>query len=115
MIRIVMKATIYEGKADEAKKLLNSAIEISKEKDADLLSYEFFINDAEDMLYSIEWFRDSTALMAHLANVGEILQKLAGATEMQRLEVFGEASREVVEALKPYNPTLAKHWNGFTR
>ena len=114
-IRLVLKCSVPAAKADAVRKLQRSLIEICKEKDSGLLSYEFFLNDTGSELYALEWYKNSAAIMTHMGIGGETLNQLLGTIQITRAEVFGNASDELIEAFEPFNAKFFKHWDGFTR
>ena len=66
-------------------------------------------------IYAFEWYKDSTAVFCHLKVAGEALNKLHKAVEFTRVKIFVDVSDELVEALKPFNALIFKHWGRFTR
>jgi quinol monooxygenase YgiN len=59
-----MRSSVAEGKAGEVKALLREAIDLAKEKEVGLLSYEFFFDETESEMYALELYKDSGALGA---------------------------------------------------
>ena len=114
-IRLVIQVSIPTGRAAELKSIQLKAIDLCREKDSGLLSYEFFFNDVESEMYAVEWYKDSAAVLAHLGMVGEILNKLMDIGTITRAEVFGDASAQLIEAFEPFKASFFKHWDGFTR
>ncbi len=114
-IRLVLRCSVPEGKANDLKSLQRSLIETCKEKDSGLLSYEFFFNDTGSEMYALEWYKDSAAVMTHMGIGGETLNQVLGTVQIIRAEVFGNATDELIEAFKPFNAKYFRHWDGFTR
>ena len=114
-IHVVMQSSVTDGKAEKVKEILRNHVDECKEKYPDVLGYEFFFNDSESELYALEWFSDSAALLKHIGLTAETFKKLSEVTQTQRVEVFGNASAELVEASAAFNAKVVKHWYGFTR
>ncbi len=114
-IWIIGEYIVKDGQLDTVKMLLKTGIETVKANDPGVLSYEFFFNDDESKLYSIEYYKDSEAVLVHMGIIGDLFPKLAEVAPMVRGEIFGNASGELIKALAPLGPKFFKHWGGFSR
>ena len=118
-ILLVAEFTIQDGKSDAFKKLLRAAIEIAIEivrsKEPDALSYEFYPGNHESKCYAVELYKDSKALLAHIENVGGILPQVLEVSQFSRLEIYGNATDELREAVAPFGAKIFFHLDGFTR
>ena len=114
-IRIVGEFTINEGKTEAFKELIKTAIETVRSNEPDTLRYEFYFNEDETACYPLELFRNSQAVLTHLEDVGAIVSKLSEVAQITRVEIYGNASDELKQALAPFGAKFFKHWGGFTR
>jgi hypothetical protein len=69
-------------------------MEIVRAKDTGTLQYEIYVNDDESEAIVLERYRDSEALVEHLANLGDIGQAIL-ATGSVSGELLGEPSAEL--------------------
>ncbi|MDQ8184965.1 hypothetical protein [Pelagicoccus sp. SDUM812002] len=64
--------------------------------EADCLYYGFSYNG--NLIHCREGYRNAEGLLFHLNNVGDLIEKAMGISEMQRLEIHGSATE--LEKLK---------------
>lgn len=66
--------------------------------------YEFTING--DLIFCREGYADAAAALAHLQNVGELIQQMLEISELSRLELHGPAAELDLmrETLGPFQP-----------
>lgn len=114
-IQLVVEFAIPDGKLDAVKKLVAAAIEIVEANEPGALSYQYYFNDDESQLYLLELHRDAQAVLGHLANAGEIIGQLLETTQVVRLQIFGDLSDDLEQAVAPFSPQVFKSWDGFTR
>lgn len=100
-IHIIARFKIHEGKLAEFKPGSDKCIALTKNESGALL-YDWFI-DVENLACTvIETYQDSSATLAHVANVSDPLSKLMEISDFSG-EVFGNASEELQNALKDMN------------
>jgi len=78
--------TVSDGKMQAFKRLAQDLIETTR-GEMGCLFYGFSYADGE--AYCREGYKDADSLVAHLNNVGDLLQKLERISELTRLEVHG--------------------------
>jgi len=106
--------TITPGKNDAFKSLARQLIDgTSKEPGA--LGYQWYFNSDENKYHLVELYKDSGAILAHLNNVGPVLQKLLETSKVTRFEVFGNVNAEVEKILASFGTKFFKYWDGFLR
>lgn len=88
---------IRPGEMEHFKKIAAEMIQVvrEKEKGTGCLRYDWFYNEAKSECLVMEIYRDSDAVLEHMGNVGALLGRLAGISELS-LQVCGAPS----EALK---------------
>jgi quinol monooxygenase YgiN len=91
---------IIDGKIEDFKKIVHSIIESVKEQEQDMSAYQVYLNAEENKAFIVEWFKNSEAILIHLANVGPLFPGLLAIAPAVRLEVFGNLTAAAEEALK---------------
>jgi hypothetical protein len=71
-----------------------------------VLQYEFTING--DEVFCRESYQDAAGTLAHLANVGELLNELLTMSDLIRLEIHGPSDE--IEKLKTPLASLRPAW-----
>ena len=90
----IARFRFHEGKVEEYKRLSAQSMEIVRAKDTGTLQYEIYFNDDQSECIVLERYTDSEALIAHLANLGDIGQAML-ATASVSGELLGEPSAEL--------------------
>jgi quinol monooxygenase YgiN len=83
-----------EGKREEYKRLSAQAMEIVRTKDSGTLQYDTYFNDDQSECIVLERYRDSEALIEHLAHLGDLMEAIL-ATGSVSGELLGEPSAEL--------------------
>jgi quinol monooxygenase YgiN len=91
----IARFKIHEGEAEEFKRLSAQAMEIVRSKDTGTLQYDIFFNDDQSECVVLERFRDSEALIEHLANIGELSAAIIATVTVVHGELLGEPSAEL--------------------
>jgi len=86
--------TFYEGKLEEFKRLSAMCLEVVRTKDTGTLHYELFFNDDQSECIVLERYRDSPALIEHVAHVSDLMKAIV-ATGSVTGELLGEPSAEL--------------------
>src|SRR5687767_2340953 len=107
--------TIKDGKIDEFRRIIHSFIEAVQNKEPDMNAYQVYLNAEENKAYIVEWFKNSDAVLAHLANVGPMLPELLAIAPITRLEVFGNLTKQAEDAVRSIGGTIFKYHEGFIR
>jgi len=100
---------------DAFKELAKKATELVRDNEPDIKGYQWYFNEDETICYTLEWHSSSESLLAHLANVGEVLPKILGYSDISRFEVFGNPSSKAMDALKGLGAEFYGFFDGFTR
>jgi quinol monooxygenase YgiN len=77
---------VQSGKLEDFKRLLPEFV-AKTSTEAGCLYYHFTIND--DVVFCREAYVDGDAALAHLDNVGKLLEQALGIAELLRLELHG--------------------------
>ena len=94
---------IPEGQIDQFKQLCEQFVARSS-VEPNCLYYGFSFNGSE--AYCREGYEDAEGLLAHLNNVGDLLQRALEMAEIVRLEIHGpeEELQKLHQPLAQYNP-----------
>ena len=99
---------VHPGKMDAARALLPAFVETTKSESARIY-YEFTING--DMVFCREAYNDAAGTLAHLQNVGSLLEQMLKISDLARLEVHGPAAE--LEKLKEPLAALPAEWYAY--
>ena len=91
----VARFKIHDGKLDEFKRLSAEAREIVRAKDPGTLQYDLYFNDDESECMVLERFKDSEALIAHAANLGELSEAILSIVHVVHGELLGDPNAEI--------------------
>ena len=102
---------VQEGKLEEFKGLLPEFVTKTSTEEG-CLYYHFTIND--DIVFCREAYVDGDAALAHLDNVGQLLEQALGLAELQRLELHGGEAElaKLREPLGGLNPQWFVYQDG---
>ena len=105
---------IHDDKVDEFKAMCVKFVEAT-ESESKCLFYGFSFNGAE--AHCREGYTDADGVLAHLDNVGAMLQEALKIADLQRVEAHGPAGEmdKLREPLKDLNPTFYNLELGFRR
>jgi len=90
----IARFKIHKGKLEVFKRLSAQAMEIARTKDTGTLQYEIYINEEKSEAVVIERYKDSAALMEHLANNSDVAREIF-LTGSVSGELLGEPSPEL--------------------
>jgi quinol monooxygenase YgiN len=96
---------IAPAKLNEFKKVAAQAIEIAKREEA-TLQYEYFMSADETACVVLETYASSEALLAHMAGLGSVIQRLVELGGDFKADVFGDPSPALVEATVAFKPKI---------
>jgi quinol monooxygenase YgiN len=101
----IARFKFHEGKVEEFKRLSAQQIEVVRTKETGTLQYEIYFNADESEAVVLERYRDSEALMEHMANLGDAGEAIF-ATGSVSGELLGEPSAELRAKLGDGPPSL---------
>jgi quinol monooxygenase YgiN len=82
-------ANVSDGNREAFRHIAAEALAISR-REPGVLQYDWFFNDAETVCVVQETYEDSSALLAHIANLGDMFAKLVDLGGGCELELFGD-------------------------
>ncbi len=109
----IARFRFHEGMVEEFKRLSHLCMEVVRTSDTGTLRYDIFLNADESEALVVEEYADASALMEHLANIGEELSSAILATASVHGELLGDLSEEFKQQLQggpvqPFAPFLSK-------
>ena len=96
---------IVPDKLDEFKNVVAQLVERAK-GEADTLEYGFFLSADQTVCIVREAYTNSEAVLAHSANMSELLPRLFELGGTFEAEVFGSPSPALLEVMAAFNPTI---------
>ena len=103
--------TIAPGNLAEFKELAARALELTR-GEATTLQYDWFFSDDETKCVVRETYANSDAILAHMANLGDLIGKLAELGGGLEIEAFGDPSPRLLEAAAAFEPTIYRFFQG---
>ncbi|MFX1241560.1 MAG: hypothetical protein ACFFA7_09955 [Promethearchaeota archaeon] len=97
-ITAIMK--IPRGKLKEFKQLAAETIRVTHEKDTGTIKYDIFINSDETESEIRMVYENLEAFLEHSVNLSEILEKIYIDFPVDHVNIYGQPSPELLEALK---------------
>ena len=91
----IARFKVHEGKLGEYTRLSAQAMEIVRTKDTGTLQYDIYFNDDRSECMVVERYRDSDALIEHMANLGDLMDAILATVSLVHGEVLGEPSAEL--------------------
>lgn len=114
-VRIDAEFSIQEGKLDEFKKLTSNIVDKVEANEPGMLNYDWYLSGDGSKCRVVDTYTDSNAIMAHFANVGDLLGALGEIAPITEFKIYGNLSDEVRQATEPFSPQYYDHFRGFTR
>jgi quinol monooxygenase YgiN len=107
-------ANVPRANLAQFKNVAAEAVEITN-GESGVLQYDWFFNDDETVCVVLETYRDSAALLAHIATLGEVFDRLVQVGGGCELEMFGDPSdglRHATAGLgsSVFSPYLRGNW-----
>ena len=92
-IRIMARAQIHPGKLEAFSETAAACLAATR-RDPGTQSYEWYLNADRTECVVLEVYDDSNAVLAHLANLGDLFGQLMTVSDLT-IEVFGDPSPEL--------------------
>jgi quinol monooxygenase YgiN len=96
-LQVTARLKIRDGQFEAFKAAAKECLRSVVERDDGTLQYDWFLNEAKTECVVRETYRDSDAVLHHIANLGETMGKLLSVCDLS-VEVFGDPSSELLEA-----------------
>ena len=96
VLQMTARLSIHPGTILEFKKRAADCMQATQ-KDSGTLRYDWFLNDDETECVVVEAYRNSEAVLEHLANLGPALNALLEVSDID-IEVYGAPSPDLLKA-----------------
>lgn len=93
----VARIRIHDGHLEEFEAAAARCLDGVRERDEGTLQYDWYLNADGTECIVIERYRDSDAVMNHMANIGEEMAELSAVADVS-INALGEPSSRLMEA-----------------
>jgi len=104
-LQVTARLAIHDGKIDQFKEVAAECMQIVRSKDSGTVQYDWFFNADQTECVVREAYRDSAAVLEHVANLGETFGALLEVSDIE-VEIFGAPSPELLEATAALAPRV---------
>lgn len=112
-ITAIARFKIKENKLNEFKQIAGEMIRAVRENEPGALTYDWYLDELRMECVILETYEDSKAVMAHVGNVGEKLQKMSEYADLS-LEVLGEPDEELTNLIMNMgSPPVYPYFSGL--
>lgn len=112
----MLELAVKDGQLDTFRTLMEEMVAATRANEPDTLNYEWSISDDGTTCHIYERYRDSAAVMTHLAWFGaNAAQRFLAAAEPKRLVVYGTPDAAATKALDKLGAVYMKPFGGFAR
>lgn len=94
---LIARFSIRPGKLDAFRELARLCMESTRKKDSGTFQYDWFFNDDQTECVVLERYRDSSAILEHAKNLGQLLADIS-AVGNPVFEIYGDPTQELLEA-----------------
>jgi quinol monooxygenase YgiN len=96
-LHVIARCKIHEGKLEAFRAAAAGCLRSVQEQDTGTNQYDWFLNEDQTEAVVLEKYRDSDAVLEHIANLGANFGALLETCDLS-LEIFGDPSPELREA-----------------
>lgn len=114
-VQYTSEFTIGDGKIEAFKRIMHSIIGSVERNEQGVNGYQVYVGAEGNRAFIVEWFKNSEAILIHLANVGPLFPELLAIAPIVRLEVFGNLTKEAEDALRSIGAQIFTYHEGFIR
>ena len=111
-LQVTARCKIHDGKLEEFQSAAQACLKSVRERDSGTLQYDWFFNDSRTECVVRERYRDSEAVLQHIANLGDTMGELLQACDLS-VEVFGEPSQKLLEATTAIPTRVYSYFQGI--
>ncbi len=110
-LQVTARCKIHDGKLDAFRTVAEQCLRSVRQRDEGTMQYDWFFNEDHTECVVRERYRDSDALLEHIANLGETMGALLETCDLS-VEVFGDPSAELVEATTSIPTRVYSYFQG---
>jgi len=93
-------SAIRPGRLPEVKQAMNELAEFVDANEAQLVSYEFYLDDDETHMTVVALHPDASSMELHLDVAGRAFRKFEGLIDLLRIDVYGPPTDHSLEQLR---------------
>ena len=105
-ITVYVESEILPGQAEALREVVARVIEHCGATEPGLLAYDWYVDEAGLECRVVERYADSDAILFHFQNYARFGEELAACRTMKRLQLLGEPSEALLEALEAMSPPV---------
>jgi len=94
------RSEIVEGKLEVLKEGIRNLVDFVHEREPQLISYGFFINDEATQMTVVAVHPDSASLEFHMEVAGPVFRNVKEFIELKAIEVYGRPSGKALRQLQ---------------
>lgn len=94
------RSRVRPGKLEELKPAIEDLVEFIEEREPQLLSYGFHLDEDESRMTVVAVHPDAASVELHMEVGGEAFRGFADLIEMEGIEVYGEPTDRMLEQLQ---------------
>jgi hypothetical protein len=91
---------IVEGRLGELTRRMNGLVELVESNEPRLLAYSVYLNQDRTEITVVHVHRDVASMVTHFQVAGPAFRAFVDLVRLQSIDVYGDASDEVVEQLR---------------
>lgn len=112
----VLELAVRPGRLNDFRNLMQEMVAAASDNEPGTLNYEWNIGDDGTACHIYVRYKDSAAVMRHMAVFGtKFTDRFMALAQITRTAVYGAPSAEVKAALAPYGPVFFAPFGGFKR
>lgn len=111
-LQLTSRYQLHDGKLEAFKILAAKCISLVQQNEPNTLQYDWFFNKDQTECVLRETFTDSNALLAHIANLGEVLGEILAMGDFSA-EIYGNPSQELMDAVAGLNVKVYSFYRGL--
>ncbi len=111
-LQLTSRYQLHDGKLEAFKTLAAKCIALVQENEPNTLQYDWFFNKDQTECVIRETFTDSDALLAHIANLGEVLGEILEMGHFSS-EIYGNPTQELMDAVAGFNVQVYSFYSGL--
>ena len=111
----VVTVTVQPERLDDFKQVVAPLVAEAK-REPGTLAYEFSVGSDRSTVHIFERYRDSNAVVSHVADTfGKFAERFLALAKVTSFVIYGAPSAEAREILAGFNPVYMTRFDGFTR
>ena len=110
-LQVTARCKIHDGKLETFRAVAEECLRSVRERDDGTLQYDWFFNEDQTECVVRERYRDSEAVMQHIANLGDTMGALLATCDLS-IAGFGNPSPALAEATTAIPTQVYSYFQG---